>query len=143
MTPGLARSPRYRTGGAWKWWAMARLSLALLGPLRITLDGQPVSGFAYNKARALLAYLAVEAERPHQRDGLVGLLWPELPDTAARTNLRQALANLREAIGDATATPPFLLITRDTIQFNQASDYELDVAAFSGLKAASETHAHR
>jgi predicted ATPase/DNA-binding SARP family transcriptional activator len=122
---------------------MARLSLALLGPLRITLGGQPVSGFAYNKARALLAYLAVEADRPHQRDMLVGLLWPELPDTAARTNLRQALANLRKAIGDASATPPFLLITSDTIQFNPASDYELDVAAFGALLATCETHAHR
>jgi len=122
---------------------MARLSVALLGPLRITLDGQPVSAFAYNKARALLAYLAVEAERPHHRDALVGLLWPELPDTAARTNLRQALANLREAIGDANATPPFLLITRDTIQFNPASDYDLDISTFMALLAACESHAHR
>src|SRR5512134_1167984 len=100
---------------------MARLSLSLLGPLRITLDGLPVGGFVYNKARALLVYLAIEAERPHQRDALVGLLWPELPDTAAHSNLRQALANLREEIGDARATPPFLLTTRYTIQFNPPS----------------------
>jgi DNA-binding SARP family transcriptional activator len=93
--------------------------------------------------RALLAYLVVEAERPHQRDELVGLLWPELPDTTARTNLHQALANLREAIGDARARPPFLLVTRDTIQLNPASDYELDVAAFTALLAACESHAHR
>jgi predicted ATPase/DNA-binding SARP family transcriptional activator len=122
---------------------MARLSLSLLGSMQFLLDGRAVSGFAYNKARALLAYLAVEAERPHQRDVIVGLLWPELPDTAARTNLRQALANLREAIGDATATPPFLLITRDAIQFNPTSDYELDVSAFTALLAACETHTHR
>src|SRR2546423_449713 len=122
---------------------MAQLSLSLLGGLQITLNRQPVSGFVYNKARALLVYLAVEADRPHHRDTLVGLLWPDLPDTAARTNLRQALANLREAIGDATATPPFLLITRDTIQFNPGSDYDLDVAAFTALLAACETHAHR
>jgi predicted ATPase/DNA-binding SARP family transcriptional activator len=122
---------------------MARLSLSLLGPARITLDGQPVDGFSYHKARALLVYLAVEAGRPHPRDALVGLLWPELPDAAARTNLRQALANVREVIGDARATPPFLLATRDTIQLNPASDYALDVAAFSGLLAACEAHAHR
>ena len=47
------------------------------------------------------------------------------------------------AIGDASATPPFLLITRDTIQLNPASDYDLDVAAFTALLAACETHAHR
>jgi len=36
-------------------------------------------------------------------------------------------------IGDRTAEPPFLLITRDTLQFNTASDYWLDVAAFTDL----------
>jgi predicted ATPase/DNA-binding SARP family transcriptional activator len=122
---------------------MTRLALALLGPLRITLDGKPVSGFAYNKARALLAYLAVEADRGRHRDALVGLLWPDLPDTAARANLRVALANLREVIGDTSATPPFLLIARDTIQFNPASDYDLDVSTFTALLVACETHAHR
>jgi predicted ATPase/DNA-binding SARP family transcriptional activator len=122
---------------------MARLSLSLLGSLRIALDGQLASGFAYNKARALLAYLAVKADRPHQRDALVGLLWPELSDTAARSNLRQALANLREAIGDASATPPFLHITRDIIQFNPTSNYDLDVATFGALLTACKTHTHR
>jgi DNA-binding SARP family transcriptional activator len=78
-----------------------------------------------------------------RRDALVGLLWPELPDVAARTNLRQALANLRETIGDATATPPFLLITRDAVQLNPRSDYDLDVAAFTERLAACASHAHR
>jgi predicted ATPase/DNA-binding SARP family transcriptional activator len=122
---------------------MARLSLSLLGPVQITLDGHAVSGFIYNKARALLAYVAVESARPHQRDALVALLWPELADSAARTNLRQALANLRDAIDDAHATPPFLLITRESIQFNQASDYDLDLAHFSALLDACDSHHHR
>jgi DNA-binding SARP family transcriptional activator len=111
--------------------------------VQITLGSQPLGGIAYNKARALLAYLAVEAGRPHQRDALAALLWPELPDEAARHNLRQTLTNLRTALGGATATPPFLLITRDTIQLNPASDYELDVASFTALLAACETHTHR
>jgi predicted ATPase/DNA-binding SARP family transcriptional activator len=122
---------------------MAHLSLALLGAFQIERDGHPVTGFESIKVRALLAYLALEADRPHRREALAGLLWPELPDMAARPNLRQALANLREAIGDATATPPFLLITRESIQFNPASDYGLDVAAFEALLTACETHTHR
>src|SRR5215207_8509078 len=122
---------------------MTRLSLALLGPMQITLDGQLVGGFTYNKVRALLAYLVVEAGRAHHRDALAALLWPEMPDEAARHNLRQALANLRTAIGDASATPPFLLITRDTIQFNPASEDNLDVSTFTALLTACESHAHR
>ena len=42
---------------------MPHLSLSLLGPFQVMLDGQPVTGFKSNKARALLAYLAVEADR--------------------------------------------------------------------------------
>jgi DNA-binding SARP family transcriptional activator len=44
-------------------------------------------GFESIKVRALLAYLAVEAKWPHRRKALAGLLWPDLPDETARTNL--------------------------------------------------------
>jgi predicted ATPase/DNA-binding SARP family transcriptional activator len=112
---------------------MAHLSLSLLGPFQVTLDGEPVTGFKSNKVRALLAYLTVEADRPHPREVLAGLLWPDWPDRDALSNLRYALSDLRRAIGDRTAQPPFLLITRDTLQFNTASDHSLDVADF-GLR---------
>ena len=41
------------------------------------------------------------------------------------------------------AQPPFLLIARETIQFNRASDYDLDVARFSTLLDACNSHPHR
>ena len=111
---------------------MARLSLSLLGPFQAILEEKPVTGFESNKVKALLVYLAVEAgnDRPHPREILAGLLWPDYPDRSALSNLRSALANLRQAIGDRQAEPPFLLITRDTIQFNPASDYALDISVF-------------
>ncbi len=112
---------------------MACLFLSFLGPFQAGLDGQPATGFESNKVRALLAYLAVEADRPHTRETLAGLLWPDYPDRAALSNLRSALANLRQAIGDHQADPPFLLITRDTIRFNTDSDYALDVDALHDL----------
>jgi len=115
---------------------MAHLSLSLLGPFQVALDGQPVTGFKSNKVRALLAYLAVEADKPHRRESLAGLLWPDWPDRDALSNLRYALSDLRGAIGDRTTEPPFLLISRDSIQFNSASDYKLDVVEF--IEAANE-----
>jgi DNA-binding SARP family transcriptional activator/tetratricopeptide (TPR) repeat protein len=115
---------------------MARLSLSLLGPFQATLDGEPITRFESDKVRALLAYLTVEADCPHRRETLVGLLWPDWPEGAARRNLSHALANLRRAIGDDQAAPPFLLITPQTIQFNCAADYCLDVAAFSSQLSA-------
>jgi len=121
---------------------MARLTLALLGPLYAALNDQPVTGFKYDKVRALLAYLAVEADRPHERVALLGLLWPELPEEAARNNLRQTLLTLRGAIGDRSAEPPFLLASRTTLQFNRQSDHRLDVATFLDLVAECERHSH-
>ena len=60
--------------------AMPHLAISLLGPCRSLWTSKRSSGFAYNKARALLAYLAVEAHHPQQRDMIVGLLWPDMPD---------------------------------------------------------------
>ena len=110
---------------------MAHLSLSLLGSFQVTLDGEPIAGFRTRKAGALLAYLAVEALmrlKGHSRTVLAGLLWPGKPERAALTSLRTALADLRTAIGDRDATPPYLQVTRETIQFNLASDHWLDVA---------------
>ena len=114
---------------------MVQLSLSLSGGCAISLDGAPVTTFDSNKVRALLAYLAVQSERAHRRESLATLLWPGYPDRSARTNLRNALANLRTAIGDREAEPPFLLITRETLQFNQESDYWLDVAVLSQTRS--------
>ena len=116
---------------------MAHLSLSCLGPFHVMLDGQPVTGFKSNKVRGLLAYLAVESERPHHREVLAGLFWPDWPDSEALSNLRYALSNLRRVIGDRTAEPPYLLITRDTLQFNTVSDYSLDVSTFTDQMAAA------
>jgi predicted ATPase/DNA-binding SARP family transcriptional activator len=117
---------------------MARLSVFLLGPFRAAIDGQPVTGFRSDKVRALLAYLAVESDRPHRRESLAGLLWPDYPERSARAHLRVALTNLRQVIGDHQARPPFLLISRQTIQFHQASDAWVDAQAFRTLLQSSQ-----
>jgi hypothetical protein len=102
---------------------MAHLSIRVLGPFQVSFDGEPVSGFASDKVRALLAYLALSPDRPQRREALAGLLWPEFPERSARSSLRNALANLRQVIRDRDTSPPFLLSTRQTIQFNGQSDY--------------------
>lgn len=122
---------------------MANLKLGLLGPLQITVDNSLIRAFESDKARALLAYLAVESNQPHRRDALLGLLWPDCPDEAARHNLRQTLYSLRQAIGDRNADPPYLLITRDEVQFNAASAYSLDVDDFNALLDNCDRHLPR
>ena len=122
---------------------MAHLSISLLGSFQATLDDQPVTSFGTNKTRALLVYLAIEANRPHRRDALAGLLWAEDPQPRARQSLRQALSHLRQTLGDPEHAVPFLLISRETVQFNPDADHHLDVAEFTALSEASEAHRHR
>lgn len=118
---------------------MARLKLIFLGPFQATLDGRPILGFESNKVRALLAYLAVESSRPHARETVAALLWPDHTNHSAINSLRSALANLRGVIDDRLAAPPFLFITRATLQFNPAADCELDVAQLDGVANHSIT----
>jgi predicted ATPase/DNA-binding SARP family transcriptional activator len=122
---------------------LSDLLLAFLGPAQIS---QPQTGqisFANRKALALLAYLAVEAADAHSRETLLGLLWPELPTAAAQNNLRVTWSQLRQMLKQPKdEAPPFLIATRLDLQFNQHSDYELDVNRFHTLLEACRTHAH-
>ena len=120
---------------------MARLSINLLGPFQVTLNEAPVIGFRSDKVRALLAYLAMEAGRPHRRESLAGLLWPDMSDRTARKNLRLSIHRLRQAIDDLEGDPGYLTVTRETVQFNR-TDCWLDVAAFNELLDEVNHHRH-
>ena len=119
---------------------MPHLMVSLFGSFQAIIDGSPVSNFESNKARALLAFLMVEADRPHRREGLAALFWSDSPDQSARNNLRQTLYRLRQAIPVPQEGMPYLLVTVNEIQFNTNSDHWLDVAAFEGLLAATKRH---
>ena len=122
---------------------MSHLALSLLGSFQVVLNGQPVTGFDYDKVRALLIFLMMERERPHRRDALAEMLWPDQAHQVGRDSLRQALSKLRQAIGDHQANPPFLLINRETLQFNADSHFTLDCNDFTALIDLCQKHAHR
>lgn len=112
---------------------MSGLSIRLLGPFIAESEGHPLRGFRSNKVRALLAYLTVEWHRPWERTTLAGLLWPNLPEISAQSNLRNALSNLRHVLGDTGAEPSYFLLTKTTIQFNPGSNSWLDLCEFLDL----------
>lgn len=120
---------------------MAHLSLSLLGPFQAQLDDRRITEFESARARALLAFLAVEQAQPQRRDALVELLWPEQPSGSGSANLRHTLANLRKAIDDQHTIPPILLVTSETLQFNPASDAFVDLQRFHALLAHDPTSA--
>ncbi len=118
------------------------LSISLLGGLEVRKDGTLPVNFRYDKVRALLALLVVESRRVYRRDELAGLLWPDLPEEAARANLRQALGSLRGSLGDSDTNRPCLCVSRDSIQWNPAVEVDIDVQGFTRLLQACEHHAH-
>jgi len=107
------------------------------------LDDQPITDFATDKVRALLAYLAVESSQAHRRDALAGLLWPDQPQDKARHSLRQALSHLREVLQDRDDEAGFLLVTRDMAQFGPQANMLLDLAQFTALSELCKRHPHR
>ena len=117
---------------------MAELSLELLGPFQATHNGLAITGLTSDRLRALLAYLAVEADRSHLRPSLAVFLWPEAGYQEACSSLRYALSRLRHALGDPGADAPYLIVSRDSLQFNRHSRHTLDVARFLQLAGSHD-----
>jgi DNA-binding SARP family transcriptional activator len=63
------------------------------------------------------------------------LLWEELPEEAARANLRTMLPKLHQALG------PYLEIGRETVAFNRTVPYRLDVELFLNCLTDLESEA--
>ncbi len=87
--------------------------IRLLGARRMGCGTREVA-LQYRKGWALLTYLALERHR-HQRIQLAALLWPELGETAALTNLRQVLSDLNRAM-TAVAGEGVLQIDRESVR---------------------------
>lgn len=74
------------------------LAFSLLGRFELRLDGRELRSLP-RKARALLAYLAMQEGKPVPREALADLLWTDRGVEQARHSLRQTLLVLRRELG--------------------------------------------
>ncbi len=111
---------------------MSQLRLSLLGPFDARIDGTPLV-VSRNKAKALLAYLAMPAGKVRSRDEVCALLWGRTGEAQARGSLRQALFAIRGslpadlgpvAVGDDLSLEPERILC-------DASDFEIATAGGS------------
>jgi TolB-like protein/Tfp pilus assembly protein PilF len=103
-----------------------KLRLNVLGPFEARWsDGEPAE-LSNKKARALLAYLAVENGRAHARERLAGMLWGETGDERARHNLRQSLSAIRRCCG------PVIVAQGDLLELDRTC-CDADVIEFERL----------
>ncbi|MDC9835681.1 alpha/beta fold hydrolase [Rhizobium binxianense] len=95
--------------------------------------GSPAST---RKARALVAYLALQAGQSQSREKLAALLWGGTGEEQARANLRQTLSVLRRAL--LATGREWFRIEGDRVALD-LGDADLDVRRFEALAAGSAT----
>ena len=101
------------------------LEVRLAGGLAVRSHGGDIAPPPSKRARALLAYLALNPG-PQPRGRLAARFWPDVLDESARASLRVALTELRRALGPEAHT---ILATRDTVALD-GPDLRVDARAF-------------
>jgi DNA-binding SARP family transcriptional activator len=101
---------------------MDRLQVWLFGSPRLVLDGRPVA-IVRHKDWALLAYLLM-TRKPHTREALAFLFWPDFSQDRARANLRRSLARLHQLLREV------LIIDRTTVAVDVQIGCWIDVEQF-------------
>lgn len=114
---------------------MAQVALYMFGPPRIETNNEPAT-IDTRKALALFVFLAV-TRRPHTRDALAGLLWPDYDQAHARATLRRTLSPLHRLLGDG-----YLSIEREMLALQLDAALWTDVDEFERLLARCRTHGH-
>ncbi|MBX3059905.1 MAG: protein kinase [Anaerolineae bacterium] len=110
------------------------VQINLFGSPQCLQDGQLIT-LHRRKAMALLAYLAVTA-RPHGRDALATLFWPDYDQSGARANLRRDLSYLKGALGDVVD------VSRAEVSLTPTETWRLDTADFAARLIQAQSHNH-
>jgi DNA-binding SARP family transcriptional activator len=96
--------------------------IQLCGQFAVLLDGRERAGELRGlQARALLAFLVFERDRPVDRFDAIEVLWGERPPDASAQALRALLSNLRRALGNER------LVGRDELRLRLPDRIWVDV----------------
>jgi DNA-binding SARP family transcriptional activator len=109
------------------------LDVGLAGGLQLRVDGAPLGLPASRRARAVLAFLALNPG-PQPRARVAARFWPDVLDESARASLRVALTELRQALGPAAG---HVVATRDTVSL-EGPDLRVDVREFQQALAEGD-----
>ena len=116
------------------------LRVQLLGDPEVRFDGSPVEAFASRRLQSLLAYLIVHREGARSRPRIASTFWPESTESQARTNLRQALHNLRRALPDPDRC---LALDGQSVRWLADAPAIIDLVAFETVTTQAETSGDR
>ena len=109
---------------------MSRLCISLFGRFCVQCGNESSDIFDVSKVQELLCYLLLHRNKPHTREYLAALLWPDKTATQSKQYLRKALWQLQSALDKLLTPTPVLLIESEWIQLNPQADLWLDVRLF-------------
>lgn len=92
--------------------------IGLLGTFRIERDGEVVATFYSRKRDRLLAYLAIEPDRPHMREDLAHRLWPNVTRPDGLQRLSGLLYTLSAYLQQFGAPDDLIVRTYHTLLLN-------------------------
>lgn len=103
------------------------LNIHFLGKTRMTYKGKPVYEQLGAKSYALISLLILNENRYMSRDKIIGYLWPDSNDDAARYNLRYNLWLIKKTIQVDENGETFLQVDKETCAINEAYAFRSDV----------------
>ncbi len=101
--------------------------MTLLGEFSLTQAAGISLGLTAERAQSLLAYLVLHRHAPQPRAHLAFQLWPDSGESQARTNLRNLLHSLCQALPDPDR---FLAADATMIRWRPDAPAEIDLVAF-------------
>ncbi|MBX3011109.1 MAG: NACHT domain-containing protein [Caldilineaceae bacterium] len=108
------------------------LTVRLFGTPTFELNDQSLASLLTGRTAALFIYLLV-TRTPQPRSLLADLLWDQVTEQQAKSNLRYQLRDLRKAVGD------YVVVTGETVAFNQELPHWIDVTVFTAYLATAST----
>jgi predicted ATPase/DNA-binding SARP family transcriptional activator len=111
------------------------LDMRLFGAFRLASADAALSQPPAPRLQALLAYLVLHRDTPQSRQQLAFLLWPDTSDAQARTNLRQLLHTLKQALPESDR---FVRSEGHTLQWRADAPCHCDVAQFEAALTQAE-----
>jgi DNA-binding SARP family transcriptional activator len=106
---------------------MASIKIQLLGGFHLFDRNQEIDSISQIRQQLLLAYLMLHCLTRQSRQSIAFTFWPDIPESSARSNLRQALYQLRRKLPEAEN---YLVIGSSHVQWLPDSPFSLDVLEF-------------
>ena len=106
------------------------LSIRILGGFTIEAPLEGTKATLPRKGWAILGMLAAAPGTAMPRDRLAEIFWPDLPEKAARNNLRQVLLNIQRALNDGATDSPCIVADRHSITLRENCRHRIDLIAF-------------